>query len=714
MGKKNTDQNRIILTVFSVLAIFLIIYIVTVTVGLDKASDSKLRDFNGGWTDNSGNSYDIEDVRVDDYGVSSMVSRKLPMNITDGDCLCFESYNVNLDVWIDGVAAYSFKSEENITGLGYGTAYHEVGLSESDAGGTVQIRFERSNLSITSKRGHLENMYVGGAVPYVYMVMRSNLLTVLSSGLIIFFGLVFLLISFVISDNERLPFDVASLGLASLIIGAWLLVLSTVFQLISGHIYIVRNLDRFLILVAGVPLICFFNSLTYKKSRIYPLIEFWLNVVSIAYLLITRFVFGIDMMNTFQKMLILFFGQIIVLTIVIFVRHERYCRTNGIKSGLRFYYVGISAFIIFSLTDYCLYYFKKMIGNTYGTLTSVGTFVLIPIVLVQFIRWWTKDRRVVEIERFTNRALQYALSSDSPDESIRLMLEYMGTELRCKRVIVFEDSHNGRFHGRYAWFDSSLEKKSIDLLYVPYKGAVDRMISSYKENGNRYVLEDVERFKDENPSIYNMLMTYRVENVVANPLEVDGVVTGILLLLDMPANNIDEASSVANLTSYFLSQLILRRDDQKRMRIYTYNDSLSGAQNRRAYDEFVFNRLDLASSFGYMMCTISDLEEISDKGGFEAGDAVIADMVTVMSEVFGKENVFRLAGSRFAAFGFETDETYFYDDVARFEKNAGDKGISVLAGAVYCINGAKDIKTVVKRANEKMKEAIDDASKRRG
>ncbi len=48
---------------------------------------------------------------------------------------------------------------------------------------------------------------------------------------------------------------------------------------------------------------------------------------------------------------------------------------------------------------------------------------VIPAVMIRFIRWWTKDRQITERERFTNRALQYALSSDSPDESIRLMLE---------------------------------------------------------------------------------------------------------------------------------------------------------------------------------------------------------------------------------------------------------------------------------------------------
>ena len=109
-----------------------------------------------------------------------------------------------------------------------------------------------------------------------------------------------------------------------------------------------------------------------------------------------------------------------------------------------------------------------------------------------------------------------------------------------------------------------------------------------------------------------------------------------------------------------------------------------------------------------MVCAIDDLEEISDKGGFEAGDRMVAVTVTLMGDVFGSENVYRMAGSRFVAFGFETDETFFRDDVARFVRNAADKGISVATGSVYCINGTKDLKTVIKSANEKLKKSKTD------
>lgn len=700
MNNREIEKGRILITIFAILSLIILIIVTAFTHGLDKTSEKDIVDFGKGWIDDSGNKYEIEDVRIKDDGTAPTVHKVLPANLKDGDSLCIESYNINLEISVDGKKIYSFDSKQNITGAGYGTAYHEVGLSASMAEKEITIDYIRCNPKLKTKRAHIEEIYLGDTVSYIHMTVKNNYITLIASGLIVFFGILFVIISFVVYDNTRVPFDMRALGLASMITGSWLFILTNVIQLITGYFYTVRVLDRFLILLAGFPLICFINSLTYKKRLIYPRIEFWSTVMILASLVIMRYFFGIDMMTTFQRFLIAYFIEIVILTIMIFAGHERYCRENGIVSGLKPYYIGIGVFMICGLTDLALYFLKKMIGNSYGVMTSIGTFFFVPIVLIQFIRWWTKDRQVIERERFTNRSLQYALSSDSPDESIRLLLEFMGEEFGCKRVVVFEDMHNGRFNGKYAWFDKSLERKPVDLVYIPKNEVVERIVKAYKENGNKYFIDDVEEFKDINPFVYNTFKTYNISSLVINPLEVDGDVTGLMMLIDMPAGLMEEASSVATLTSYFLSQLILRRDDQKRMRTYTYNDSLSGAQNRRAYDEFVSERLDLSKPFGYMMCRIKDLEDISVNEGFGAGDELIAKLVGIMSEIFGDENVYRLAGSSFVAFGFETDETYFGDDVARFEKNAKDSGISVAVGSVYCINGTMDIRTVVKRVRD--------------
>ena len=700
-SKKNEIRfNRRILTIFSVLSLVFIACIVTVTAFNISSVGGDLRRFSAGWKDDAGNVYEIADVRPDENGNPPVVSRQLPQGLSDDDCLCLVSYNVNVTVTVDGEVLYRFVGKENITGMGYGTAFHEIGLNSTLSGKTVQISQHNSNLESRSKRGHIEEIYIGPAVRYIYHEICKNIISIVASVLVLFFGIVFILISFVISDDERTPFDVAALGVSCVVIGAWYLCLTNAFQLISGHIYIARVLNRLLVMASGVPLMCFVNSLTQKKRKIYPLIEFWSTVLFVAVLFGLRLFFGIDMMTTFQRLLMVFILEVVVLSAVMCIEDRSYCKANGLTSNLNHYIGGIAIFCGCATADYLLYYFNTSIGNSYGTISSIGTFILLPIVLIQFIRWWTQNRAVIERERFTNRALHYALASDSPDENIRLMLKYMGEELKCKRAIVFEDAQNGRFHGRYAWFDESLGNRSIDLLYLPYKGVVEEALMSYVANNNRFVISDIEKYRDINLNIYNMLWAYNVETAVLSPLEVDGETTGLLVLLDMPVDMAEEASSVAGLMSYFLSQLILRRDDQKRMRMYRYNDSLSGANNRRAYEEFVKNRLDLSAPFGYLMCQLDDLERVSDTEGFEVGDVLVTDTVLLLCEVFGRDNVFRMVGSKFAAFGFETDEAYFMDDVQRFVDKARDRGISVSVGPVYCLNGAMDIMTVSKRANE--------------
>ena len=76
-------------------------------------------------------------------------------------------------------------------------------------------------------------------------------------------------------------------------------------------------------------------------------------------------------------------------------------------------------------------------------------------------------------------------------------------------------------------------------------------------------------------------------------------------------------------------------------------------------------------------------------------DRLVTDTVTLMSEIFGNERVYRLVGSRFAAFGFETDEAYFEDESERLIEEANKRNISLNVGFAFCNNGTKDMNTVV-------------------
>ena len=75
---------------------------------------------------------------------------------------------------------------------------------------------------------------------------------------------------------------------------------------------------------------------------------------------------------------------------------------------------------------------------------------------------------------------------------------------------------------------------------------------------------------------------------------------------------------------------------------------------------------------------------------------MVTNTAQSMIEAFGEENVFRISGESFVAFGFESDETYFENDVQRAKRLLGEKECDTTVAAVFCSNGATDINVVIK------------------
>jgi diguanylate cyclase (GGDEF)-like protein len=190
--------------------------------------------------------------------------------------------------------------------------------------------------------------------------------------------------------------------------------------------------------------------------------------------------------------------------------------------------------------------------------------------------------------------------------------------------------------------------------------------------------------------------------MIASPIEGTDKLLGIFVILDVPQDVLDEVAKIIGIISYFISQLLSRRNEEKRLKAYIYNDALTGAYNRRAYREYIGGGLDISSPFGYLVCEIRDLEKANKTLGFDSGDKMVIEAANQLMEVFGKDNVYRSSGIELVAFGFETDEAYFNNDVERFRKLAKSKNVNVYIGAVYCIYGTKDINMVIERAAYKL------------
>ena len=94
------------------------------------------------------------------------------------------------------------------------------------------------------------------------------------------------------------------------------------------------------------------------------------------------------------------------------------------------------------------------------------------------------------------------------------------------------------------------------------------------------------------------------------------------------------------------------------------------------------------------------MEDITIRSSAKA-PAIIARS---LMDTFGEENVYRQSGEEFIAFGFESDETFFENDVERVRRILSDKDYTTLLGFVYCANGTTDLRNVRRYAREHMSD----------
>ncbi len=692
--------RKLYIALYYFMVVVVLIYVVAIAIQENRLFDSSLVDFSEGWYVEGGEMVDLNSKVT---GVH-VVHKLLPENLTGDECLCFESNNANVIIYIAGKEIYNFRSRQNFTGWGYGYAFHNVRLDKSYAGKEVTISYEASVWRGNDER--VMKVYIGTSDDYFHRLYAEMLIPCALSALILFFGVLLLFIQLAVGIDNILPFSMSSLAAISIVLGMWGIADANIIQLMSGRIYTVRFLYMVLPFMVGYPIVCFVNSITNQKRLLYRHIAFVVSTVFILLIPILRYGCNIDLSKVFFPMAATEIITLMLLMVVILVDDKIYCKRHGIKMGIRNIIPGIAVLLTCSFLDIVRYGVGIRISDNAAVFTRFGLVLFMFILMGQFLKWWTKDQADVERDRFINRALQYAVSSNSPDESIKSMIAFLGKELEAKRLFIFEDQKNGKYRGTYEWYREGEESASLEIMYLPDEGLVDRLYEEFNKHDHRLVIDKPEDYKYMIPALYNVIMANHIENLILAPLEVGGHIFGICGVVNAPQKSLSIQAEIINLVSYFLAQLVLQREEQDRSYFYSYNDVLSGAGNYMAYRKFTESELDMSTAFGYVRCDLLHLDEINVTEGYEVGDQIVVLASKNLMDVFGEKAVFRMNGTQFTAFGFETDELFFNNDVDRLKKLMKENSIDAAIASVYCIYGTRDIGLVTKRVDDLIQDSL--------
>lgn len=106
-------------------------------------------------------------------------------------------------------------------------------------------------------------------------------------------------------------------------------------------------------------------------------------------------------------------------------------------------------------------------------------------------------------EKLVNEALRLALAEPTPDQSMEVLLEYLGNALHSERIFIFEEQPDHTFRNTYEWCRvgvtpqkgnlQDVEEEALEIWYVSFN------------KGENVIIKDLESTRETNPKAYKYL-----------------------------------------------------------------------------------------------------------------------------------------------------------------------------------------------------------------
>ena len=696
MSAKETKELTLFRCVYVALLAMLAIYLGSLSL----SRDLELLDFSEAWLANGDTLVDVRELNAGDFGGSVVLEKSLPDTLSYNDRLCLTISNARFTVSIDGKEVYAYDSPENLTGKGYGIAYHTINLSPEQAGKLLRMEIESVYDNHQSGRIYMPQIGSGGA--FLYYLAGQHLLTILFSAGSLFLGILLVLLQPLFPKKQNLHSTLLSLGTVAIIAGLWMTNDTGILRLLTGNVLVDRVLDHALMHLIDFPLALLVWSLTQEKKMRYVRLVFAFTLLDIAEILFLRYFHGEDMAWLTQAMA-LYHAACFIVIVIMLISDRKYRKEHDVQSNLKIFYIAVACLAGSALLDNLIYAMgvNRMGGR--GLFTRIGFAAFIALILFQTVRWWMQDRTTVDRDRFINHVLQYAVSGNNPEANIRTILQYVGTELNAAWAYIVEPQDEGSWYGTYEWSANRVEPRNHELPSIPY-GSLMNVLSEELQRQNCLTISLREQDRDLYPDLYQAMSTDGVSRVVFSALETSGRSIGLLGVDDVPDEHMSEIAEVVPIISYILAQLIENREAQKKLVRYSYYDALTGCRNRRALEEYEKSGLDTEKPYGIVMCDINGLKQANDVLGHEAGDAMILDVSACIIEVFGAGNAYRTGGDEFVAYSVQSNHAAFDRNIDRLRTLITERGRSAAIGAVFRENGGADYEKAKTEADAMMYE----------
>lgn len=262
------------------------------------------------------------------------------------------------------------------------------------------------------------------------------------------------------------------------------------------------------------------------------------------------------------------------------------------------------------------------------------------------------------------------------DEILQIICEFYQAE-RC--YVLDLDMDNKKANGifEYGKRHDDIHIENMVRLCLEHMD----LVNQFFENQKSYYIEDVTHEIPSTSLIYATFMQQKIHSIIVVPFMDHKQIKGVFAV-DNPKQNYYQKDFLESLC-FFIKTAMAREKEKTRLKNLSYVDSLTYAQNRNHFNEYIEqNRNTELHSLGVIYLDLNGLKEINDKMGHIAGDTLIISASYALQEIF-LDNSYRVGGDEFVVIEQDVSELLFFDQYSKLLKRMKELEISVATGCVW-------------------------------
>ena len=239
----------------------------------------------------------------------------------------------------------------------------------------------------------------------------------------------------------------------------------------------------------------------------------------------------------------------------------------------------------------------------------------------------------------------------------------------------------------------------IDNLQSLPIAVVAAWVHNFLDGNNKItIIEDVDALKDDPTRRieYDCLHPQGIKSLITVPIFTNGKLHGFLGV-DNPHAHMDAPELLSQVT-YIAANELQKRILTETLTKKSYQDPLTGLNNRLAYDEMLADLLGKKLPTGVGFVDLNSLKWINDNYGYEFGNRAIELVCKILKTHFQEDCIYRISGDEFVIIWPDVDYLQF--------KNAAGKVAAALileqniAAFGYTWGHEEDVGIAVRRAEK--------------